>query len=46
MEDITDFVTTEHQKVVTHKIGDLDIPFEEKIELNDELLEQRLGLTK
>lgn len=44
IEDITGFVKDEHQKVLAQKIEDLIIPYEVVIELNDELIEKRIGL--
>ena len=44
IEDITSFVKDEHQKVMAKKIEDLNIPFEEVIELNDEMIEKRIGI--
>ncbi len=44
IEDITDFVKTEYQKVLDKNINDLNIPFEEIIKINDIVLEKRLGI--
>jgi hypothetical protein len=46
IEDITPFVTKMHQKVVDQNIGELDVPFEEVIELNDVQIEKRIGIEK
>lgn len=46
IEDITDFCKTEYHKVLTKMIADLNIPFEEIIEVNDSITEQRLGIEK
>lgn len=44
IEDISGFVKDEHEKVLAKKIEDLNIPHEEVIELNDEIIEKRIGL--
>lgn len=44
IEDITDFVKQEYQKVLTHKVDVLNLPYEEVIELNDTKLEKRIGI--
>lgn len=44
IEDITDFVTQEHEKVLANKIEDINLPYEEVISLNDEALEKRIGI--
>ncbi|MGF2410972.1 DUF4291 domain-containing protein [Ferruginibacter sp.] len=44
IEDITDFVKKEHEKVLASKIEEVNVPYEEVIELNDEAIEQRIGI--
>jgi hypothetical protein len=44
IEDITDFVKEEHEKVLANKVEEVNVPFEEVIELNDEAIEQRIGI--
>jgi Domain of unknown function (DUF4291) len=46
IEDITDFVKDEHQKLAANKIQDLNVPFEEMIDINDLIIEQRVGIIK
>jgi hypothetical protein len=46
IEDITDFVKDEHQKLAANKIQDLNVPFEEIIDINDLIIEQRIGIIK
>lgn len=44
IEDITDFVKQQHQKVINNKIDELLVPFEEVIALNDAETEKRIGI--
>ena len=44
IEDITGFVKEEHQKIVLNNIIDLNVPYEDVIELNDPQIEQRIGI--
>ncbi|MGG9964008.1 DUF4291 domain-containing protein [Ferruginibacter sp. SUN106] len=44
IEDITDFVKKEHEKVLANKIEEVNVPYEEVIALNDEAIEQRIGI--
>jgi len=46
IEDITDFVNQQYQKVLASNIDDLDLPYEEVIELKDEQIEKRIGIEK
>lgn len=46
IEDITPFVHNEHQKVKADSLNELNIPYEEIIELNDEVINKRLGITQ
>lgn len=46
VEDITDFVNQEYQKVRADRLEDLMVPFEDVIELNDIAIEKRIGITK
>jgi len=46
IEDITDFVKEEHQKVLNNTIDNLNVPYEEVIEINDGTIEERVGITK
>lgn len=46
IEDITDFVNQQYQKVLANNIDDLDLPYEEVIELKDEQIEKRIGIEK
>lgn len=45
IEDITDFVKEEYQKVLDKNIEDLNVPFEEIINLDDEGIEKRIGIS-
>jgi Domain of unknown function (DUF4291) len=45
IEDITGFVKQEHQKVLNNKIDNLELPIEEVIELNDSVIEKRIGVS-
>jgi Domain of unknown function (DUF4291) len=45
IEDITDFVKEEFQKVSKNNIDDLNVPFEEVIYLDDEVIEKRIGIS-
>ena len=46
IEDITEFVRKEHEKILNDAIEELDIPYEEVIELNDPKIEQRIGMDR
>jgi Domain of unknown function (DUF4291) len=46
IEDITGFVKEEHQKVLSNTIEDLNVPFEEVIDIEDWEIEKRIGITK
>jgi hypothetical protein len=46
IEDITDFAKREYQKVENSNIEELIVPYEEVLELNDNVIEQRIGITK
>lgn len=46
IEDITDFCKNEYQKVMTKNIDNLNIPFEEIIQIADEGIEKRIGIEK
>lgn len=45
IEDITDFVRKEHEKLMTGSIDELSIPYEEVLKLNDTIIERRIGVT-
>ena len=45
VEDITDFVQHEHEKVVKGDTDDLNLPYEEVLELNDPVISKRIGIT-
>ncbi len=45
VEDITDFVKAEYKKVLVKNIDDLNVPFEELIILEDEVIEKRIGVS-
>ena len=44
IEEITDFVKKEHEKVLANKIEEINVPYEEVIALNDEAIKQRIGI--
>lgn len=46
IEDITDFCKNEYQKVISKNINDLNIPFEEIIQIEDDVIEKRIGIEK
>ncbi len=46
IEDISDFVNAAYQKVVTKNIAELEIPYEDIIEINDVKIKARIGLDK
>jgi hypothetical protein len=46
IEDITDFVKEEHQKVLNNNIEDLNMPIEKVIDIEDSEIERRIGITK
>jgi hypothetical protein len=45
VEDITDFVHSEHDKVVKAAINELNVPYEEVLELNDPVINKRIGVS-
>lgn len=45
VEDVTEFVKNEHQKLTNNRIEDLLVPFEDIIELNDSEIEKRIGIS-
>ena len=46
IEDITHFVKEEYRKVLSGNINDLNVPVENVIDLNDEEIEKRIGISK
>lgn len=46
IEDITDFVKAEYQKMGNKKFDEVIVPFEEIIELNEPEIEKRIGILK
>ena len=46
IEDITEFVRKEHEKILNNAIDGLDIPYEEVVDLNDAKIEQRIGVDR
>jgi hypothetical protein len=46
IEDITDFAKSECQKVKSSNIEELIVPYEQVLELNDKVIEQRIGIRK
>jgi hypothetical protein len=46
IEDITEFVHQEYQKVVAKNLDDLSLPFEDVIKLNDLNIENRIGISR
>jgi hypothetical protein len=44
IEDVTDFVQLEHKKVTNNNIDDINIPYEEVIDLNNEVIERRIRI--
>lgn len=46
IEDITPFVKEQHQKVLTNRLEELIVPFEEIIEINNISIETRIGIEK
>jgi hypothetical protein len=46
VEDITAFAEEQYRKVKAGNISDVDIPFEEIINLNDPVIEKRIGISK
>lgn len=46
IEDVTGFVKEEYQKVLNNDIADLNVPYEDVIELNDTQIEKRIGIIK
>lgn len=45
IEDITGFVQEQYQLVQNKEINNLIIPYEEVIDLNDTIIEKRIGIT-
>jgi len=45
IEDITEFVHQEYQKVVAENLDDLNLPYEEIVELYDLNIEKRIGIS-
>lgn len=45
IEDITEFVKNEHQKLSARKVEGLLVPFEDIIELNDSVITKRIGIS-
>jgi hypothetical protein len=45
IEDITGYVKSEHQKILQHLTDDLMIPYEDIVNLNDPVIEKRIGIT-
>lgn len=46
IEDITEFAKAAHEKLLKNNIEDLLVPYEEVIEMNDEIIERRIGITE
>jgi Domain of unknown function (DUF4291) len=46
IEDITDFVKEEYQKVLNNNIEDLNVPIEKVIYIGDSEIEKRIGIKK
>lgn len=46
IEDVTDFAKSEYQKVKSSKVDELIVPYEEVLDLNDNMIEQRIGITR
>ncbi len=46
IEDVTDFVTAVHEKVLSKNMEELVVPYEEVIEINDAAIEKRIAITK
>jgi hypothetical protein len=46
IEDITEFVHQEYQKVVAKNLDDINLPFEDIIKLNDLNIENRIGISR
>lgn len=44
VEDITEYVRSEHEKILNNNISDLDVPYEEVIALKDIVIEKRIYL--
>lgn len=44
IEDITDFVKQQHAKIVNNEIDKLELPVENIIYLNEQMIEQRIGI--
>lgn len=46
IEDVTDFAQSEYEKLRNGNIEELNVPFEEVIELHDTIIEKRIGIEK
>ena len=46
IEDITEFVRKGHEKILNNAISELDIPYEELVDLNDTKIKQRIGMDR
>jgi hypothetical protein len=46
IKDITEFVKEEHDKVLRNNISDLNVPYEEVIELNDTSIKKRICMDR
>jgi Domain of unknown function (DUF4291) len=46
IEDITDFVKQEHEKLLKDQLADLLVPIEDVLDLNDDVMEQKIGIQK
>ena len=44
IEDITDFVKNEHPKVLKNDLNELNVPYEQILDLNDPEIENRIGV--
>lgn len=46
IEDVTEFVINEYEKVKSNNISELNIPFEDVIKIEEELINKRIGIKK
>lgn len=46
IDDITGFVKEEYQKILSNKVEELNVPYEEVIELNDLEIAKRIRISK
>jgi hypothetical protein len=46
IEDITDFVKQEHEQLLKDQLADLLVPIEDVLDLNDDVMEQKIGIQK